>query len=53
VSLPLVDSPSQLGTSVAIGMFWEHDFREVDNSPANNHFLITLGLNVLTLASPK
>jgi hypothetical protein len=51
LQLPLVESPSQLGTSISLGLFWENNLRE--NGLQANHALLTLGVNVLTLLAPK
>jgi hypothetical protein len=48
VTAPLLDSPSQFGTSVAIGIFWEADLRD-EHPLETSHALITLGLNIFSL----
>jgi len=56
-TLPIFDkAPSQLGTSVAIGAFWEVDLREVGGDfkfDRANHFVLTAGFNVLSLLGAK
>jgi len=51
-TFPLVDSSSQIGTSVAMGLFWEVDLRE-DHAFDNGHILFTVGFNILSLGTPK
>jgi hypothetical protein len=52
VNFPLVESPASVGTSLAVGTFWEVDLRERDPFKGGSHFTVTLGLNVLALGSP-
>lgn len=52
ITAPLIDAPSQLGTSVAVGAFWEVDLR--DQSPLRaSHLLITAGFNIFSLFGAK
>lgn len=47
-ALPLLGgAPKFAQTSVGIGLFWENDLRD-----RSNHFLLTIGLNLLSLFSP-
>jgi hypothetical protein len=58
VTLPIFDlqkgvAEDQLGTDVALGLFWEVDIAEKDWITHGHHGLITLGLNVLSLFGSK
>jgi hypothetical protein len=52
IAAPLVDAPSQLGTAIALGFFYENDLREPDPLRRGHRLLITFGFNVLSLFSP-
>jgi hypothetical protein len=58
LTLPIFDlqkgvAEDQLGTDVALGLFWEVDVAENDWLTSGHHFLATLGLNVLSLFGAK
>lgn len=57
VTFPIIDPPgqtaSQLGTDVAISTFWECDLRQDSPLKHGNHFLVTFGLNVLSVFGSK
>lgn len=54
VTAPLVESPSILGTSLAVGAYWEVDLRHSEPFNQGNHFFLTLGFNAFSLVSvPK
>jgi hypothetical protein len=58
LTLPIIDlqkgiTEDQLGTDVALGFFWETDVTEHDWLHHGNHFLITFGVNLLTLFGSK
>ncbi len=57
-TFPLIDLPKgktqdQLGTDLAVGMFWEVDLQERSPFRDGNHFVVTLGLNVLSVFGAK
>jgi hypothetical protein len=57
-TFPIIDLPSgtannQLGTSVAVGAFWELDMQEKFPLRDGNRFIITFGANVLSLFGSK
>jgi predicted nucleic acid-binding Zn-ribbon protein len=52
ITAPLLDAPSQFGTSAAVGVFWETNLR--DPQPfKSSHLIITLGLNIFSLFAAK
>jgi hypothetical protein len=58
ITLPIVNlqkgtAEDQLGTDVALGMFWEVDLRERRPMKYGHHALLTLGVNVLSLFGSK
>jgi hypothetical protein len=53
MTVPLIDSPSQLGTSLALGGFYEVDLRDDHPFRTGNRFLVTFGLNLFSLFGAK
>lgn len=50
LTIPVIEgAPSQLGTKIALGFYWEHDPRFAGRYA--NHFITTLGLNIGSLLS--
>jgi len=52
-AFPVIESPSALGSAIAIGLFWETDLREPLPLDHGGHLLLTLGFNFLSLLSPS
>lgn len=52
ITAPLLESPSALGSSLALGFYWEIDLR--DGKPlAQSRFLVTFGLNLFSFFGAK
>ncbi|MBI2377489.1 MAG: hypothetical protein HYV07_26040 [Deltaproteobacteria bacterium] len=52
VALPIVEAKPHVGTSVAVGIYYEADFRERYPFRDGSALLMTLGFNVFTLLAP-
>lgn len=54
ITLPVFRGTSQLDSDLALGFGWEVDLRSgYDHFGHRNHFLITLGMNILSLFGPQ
>lgn len=58
ITFPIFDlqkgvAEDQLGTDVAVGLFWEVDVTQKDWISTGHHFLATLGVNLLSLFGSK
>ena len=54
ITLPVFRGTSQLDTDLALGFGWEVDLRSgYDGFEQRSHFLVTLGMNILSLFGPK
>ncbi len=49
LSLPLLQGTQQLDTSLALGLYWSVDLRRAEPFRTGNHFMVTLGANILSL----
>ena len=54
ITLPVFRGTSQLDSDLALGFGWEVDLRSgYDHFGHRNHFLVTLGMNILSLFGPR
>ncbi|HKA88110.1 MAG TPA: hypothetical protein VKE22_10605 [Haliangiales bacterium] len=53
IAMPLIESPQQLGTSIALGFFWEIDLTSPTPLAYGHRFLVTFGFNVFSLFGAK
>lgn len=52
-TVPLVQGPSQLGTTLGLGAFYEFDLKDSKPLRTGHRFLISFGFNVFALSSGK